>query len=56
MISDMNAKQGMIRTYTSGMAEYPEEVHPQHGRAASLGIEEMAAQISIHQQHDLGRG
>ena len=37
------------------MSEYPEEVHPEHGRATGLGIEEMAAQIAIDEQHDLRR-
>ena len=32
-----------------GMPEDPEEVHPDHRRAARLGIEEMTAQIAIDQ-------
>ena len=38
-----------------GMAEDPEEVHPDDGRAAGLGVEEVAAQVAIDQQHDLRR-
>ena len=39
-----------------GMAEDPEEVHPDDGRAAGLGVEEMPAQVAIEQQHDLRGG
>jgi hypothetical protein len=39
-----------------GMAEDPEEVHPQHGRAARLRIEEVRAQVAVERQHDLRRG
>ena len=39
-----------------GMAEDPEEVHPENGRAAGLGIEEVRAQIAVEHQHDLRRG
>ena len=38
------------------MAEDPEEMHPHHGRASGLGIEEMRAQIAVEQQHDLRGG
>src|SRR5208282_3798301 len=38
------------------MSEYPEEVHPENRRSASLCIEEMSSQISINQQHDLSGG
>ena len=39
-----------------GMSEDPEEMHPEDGRPAGLGIEEVAAQVSVDQQHDLRRG
>ena len=39
-----------------GMAEDPEEMHPQDGRAAGLGVEEMGAEIAVDQQHDLRGG
>ena len=35
------------------VTEDPEEVHPDHGRAAGLRVEEMSAQIAVDQQHDL---
>ena len=35
------------------MSKDPKEVHPEDCRSASLGIEEMAAQVSIDEQHDL---
>ena len=38
------------------MAEDPEEVHPQHGRAAGLRIEEVRAEIAVERQHDLRGG
>ena len=38
------------------MAEDPEEVHPDDGRAAGLRVEEVAAQIAVDQQHDLRCG
>ena len=56
MISDMKAKAGNDQDVDFRMSEDPEEVHPQHGRAAGLRIEEMASQIPIDQQHDLCRG
>jgi len=34
------------------MAENPEEVLPQHGGTARLRVKEMAAQITINQQHN----
>ena len=49
-------KAGNNQDVDLGMAEDPKEVHPQHGGAAGLRIEEMAAQISIDQQHHLCRG
>ncbi len=39
-----------------GMAEDPEEMHPEHGRAAGLRIEEVAAEVAIDNQHDLRGG
>ena len=36
-----------------GMAEDPEEVHPENGGAAGLRVEEVAAQIAIDAEHDL---
>ncbi len=39
-----------------GMAEDPEEVHPDDSRAAGLGIEEVPPQEAVDQQHDLRRG
>ena len=38
------------------MAEDPEEVHPQNGRAAGLRVEEMRAEVAVEHQHDLRRG
>ena len=38
------------------MPENPEEVHPDHGRASRLRVEEVSAQIAVDQQHDLRRG
>src|SRR5580698_10559366 len=35
------------------MSKDPEEVHPENCRSAGLGIEEMASQVSIDEQHDL---
>ena len=32
-----------------GMAEDPEEVHPQHGRAAGLRVEEVRAEVAVEQ-------
>ena len=49
------AKAGITSTYTSGMTEDPEEVHPDHGRAAGLRVEEMSAEVAVDQQHDLRR-
>ena len=37
-----------------GMAEEPEEVLPEDGRATGLRVEEVRAQEAIEQQHDLG--
>src|ERR1700676_377245 len=37
------------------MSENPEEMHPHHGGASSLGVEEMAAEVAVDQQHDLRR-
>ena len=56
MISLANAKDGHDEDVDLGVAEDPEEVHPQHGRAAGLGVEEVRAEIAIEQQHDLGGG
>ena len=39
-----------------GVAEDPEEVHPEDGGAAGLGVEEVAAEIAIDEQHDLRGG
>ena len=39
-----------------GMAEDPEEVHPDDRRTAGLRVEEVAAQVAVDQQHDLRRG
>ena len=39
-----------------GMAEDPEEVHPQNGRAAGLRIEEVRAKVAVERQHDLRCG
>ena len=38
------------------MAEDPEEVLPQHGRAAGLRVEEVRAEVAVEQQHDLRGG
>ncbi len=38
------------------MAENPKEVHPNYGGASSLCVEEMSAQVAVHQQHDLRSG
>src|SRR5262249_51724058 len=35
------------------MAKDPEEVHPDHGRSASLRVEKMPAQVTVNGQHDL---
>ncbi len=37
------------------MAEDPEEMHPDYGRAAGLRVEEMSAEVAVDQQHDLRR-
>ena len=37
------------------MSEDPEEVHPDHRRAARLRVEEMSAQVAVDHQHDLRR-
>ena len=39
-----------------GMAEDPEEVHPENGGAAGLGVEEVGAEIAVERQHDLRGG
>src|SRR5260370_26211336 len=36
-----------------GMTEDPEEVHPDHGRTASLSVEKISAEIAVNGQHDL---
>src|SRR5271170_3836162 len=36
-----------------GMAEDPEEVHPQNCGSTGLGIEEVRAQIAVQREHDL---
>ena len=38
------------------MAEDPEEVLPQHRRAAGLRVEEVRAEEAVEQQHHLRRG
>ena len=35
------------------MSKQPEKVLPEHRRAACLGIEEVSAQETIQEQHDL---
>ena len=37
------------------MTEDPEEVHPEHGGAPGLRVEEMSAKIAVDRQHDLRR-
>ena len=39
-----------------GMAEDPEEVHPQDGGAAGLGVEEVRAEVAVEHEHDLRGG
>ena len=53
MISDMKSESRNDQNVNFRMSEDPKEVHPEHSRAAGLGIEEMASQIPIDQQHDL---
>src|SRR5271167_3930788 len=38
------------------VAKDPEEVHPDHGGTAGLGVEEMRSKIPVDQQHDLRCG
>ncbi len=45
-ISDRKANAGIIRTHTR-MPEDPEEVHPNHGRASSLRVKEVPAEITV---------
>ncbi len=56
MISEANANAGNDEHIHFGMAEDPEEVHPDDGRAAGLRVEEVAAQVAVDQQHDLRGG
>src|SRR5277367_6419355 len=35
------------------MPEDPEEVHPEHCRASGLRVEEVAAEVAVHHQHEL---
>ena len=53
MISDKKAKARNDQNVDFRMSEDPKEVHPEHSRATGLGIEEMASEIPIDQQHDL---
>ena len=38
------------------MPEDPEEVHPDDGRAAGLGVEEMPSEVAVDHEHDLRCG
>src|SRR5262249_11411646 len=38
-----------------GVSEYPEKMHPEHGRSPCLRVEEVPSQISIDEKHDLRR-
>ena len=49
-------ERGHDQDINFGMAEDPEEVHPDDRRSTRLGVEEVAAQIAIDQQHDLRGG
>ena len=55
MISETHAERRQDQDVDLGMAEEPEQVLPQHGRAAVLRVEEMCAQVAIEQDHDLRR-
>ncbi len=56
IISLANREGGQHQDVDLGMAEDPEEVHPEHRRAAGLSVEEMAAEIAVDQQHHLRGG
>ena len=47
------AEAGQHQHVDLGVAEDPEEVLPQHRRAAGLRVEEVRAEIAVEQQHDL---
>ena len=55
MISRAKRERRQHQNVDLRMPEDPEEVHPQHSRAASLRVEEMRAKIAIDRQHDLRR-
>ena len=56
MISEAHAEAGQHEDVDLGVAEDPEEVLPQHRRAAGLGVEEVRAEEAVEEQHDLRRG
>src|SRR6266404_9122138 len=51
-----NSKSWKDKNINFGVTENPEEMHPENCRAAGHGVEEVAAEVTVDEQHELGCG